>query len=143
MRFSGVDSAISRFERLQQRLDDSEVPLSQSGDALKGSIEKNFDASGRPTWPRLAASTLAARRRRGTGDTPLVERGDLKGSIHAVLHGDSIEVGTDKIQARRLNFGYLGGVGRGHSRTPARPFVMFQDEDKDAVANLFSRHYKS
>jgi phage gpG-like protein len=57
------------------------------------------------------------------------------------LRTDGVEVGTNMVQAKRQHFGYPGGTGRGRSKTPARPYMMFQNEDQDAIGTIFSRHY--
>ena len=145
MRFTGIDKIFARTERLQERIDDAKPAFEEAGEYFRSSIDRNFAASGRPQrWQKLAASTLAGRRRRGnSSERPLEDTGDMRAGIQAIVGSDHLEAGSDAVQARRQQHGWPGGKGRGHSRTPARPFVMIQSEDQDAVAELFSRHYRS
>ena len=145
MRFTGIEKVFNRTERLQERIDDSRPAFEEAGEYFKGSIDRNFEASGRPRrWQKLAASTLAGRRRRGnSSERPLEDTGKMRAGIQAIVKSDSLEAGSDAVQARRQQHGWPGGKGRGNSRTPARPFVMIQTEDQDAVTELFSRHYRS
>ena len=53
---------------------------------------------------------------------------------------DGVAVGTNVIYGPRQHFGYPGGSGRGRSKTPARPFLMFQDEDIRDIGEIFKRH---
>lgn len=145
MKFTGTDQVFSRMSRLMNRLDNPELPLKDAGEYLRESVDTNFEVSGRPRrWRALAASTLRARRRRGnSSDKILVDTGAMREGIETVMHGDSVEVGSNAVQARRLHWGYPGGAGRGHSKTPARPFVLIQSWDVDAAGEIFSRHYRS
>lgn len=113
---------------------------------MLGSIEKTFRAQGRPKkWQPLSAKTLARRRRgRGKGGAQiLIDKGLLKNAHSYRLTSDASEIGTNKVQAPRQHFGYPGGKGRGRSKTPARPWLMFQTEDVREIAEIFSRHYRS
>ena len=120
--------------------------MKAGGVYMLGSVERNFKASGRPKkWEKLADSTIAARRTgKGKGGIKiLVDTAAMKNSMSMRVRSTETEVGTNAVQAKRQHFGYPGGTGRGHSKTPARPFVMFQDEDYDAIGQIFSRHVRS
>ena len=142
----GLDRLMNRVARLKGDIKQVEKPMKAAGTYMIGSIQKNFAASGRPKkWQRLAASTVR-QRRRGSGGKggvkPLMDTGQLRNSHSMKLRRDGVEVGTNMVQAKRQHFGYPGGTGRGRSKTPARPFVMFQDEDADAIGQLFVRHLR-
>lgn len=110
---------------------------------MVGSIEKNFREQGGPVkWKGLAASTLSRRRRgRGRGGPQiLIDTARLKNSIGYRLVNAGVEIGTNVVYAPRQHFGYPGGKGRGHSRTPARPFLMVQPEDVKEIGEIFKRH---
>ena len=139
----GVEQLFNRILIIETAAKDLEPAFKASGVYMLGSIERNFQEQGRPKkWQALAPATLAKRRRgEGQGGAQiLIDRGDLKNSNSTRLSGNSLEVGTNKDQAARLHFGYPGGKGRGHSKTPARPFLLFQDEDVDAIETIFNRH---
>lgn len=123
-----------------------EKPLKASGAYMLGSIEKNFQAQGRPKrWDPLSPRTLAGRRkgrRKKGGPKILIDTARLKNSMSVKLvEGPGALVGTNVKYARRQHAGYDSEQkGRGHSKTPARAFMMFQDEDHDAIGRIFSRH---
>jgi phage gpG-like protein len=103
----------------------------------------NFRAQGRPArWPGLAAAIISRRRRgKGRGGPQiLVDTARLKNSIGYRLVSEGVEVGTNVKYARRQHFGFPGGTGPGHSKTPVRPFLLVQDEDIEAIAGIFRRH---
>lgn len=142
----GLDRVLKRVNRLSNNISrDIERPLKASGVYMVGSIQRNFQAQGRPTkWKPLSAKTLARRRKgRGKGKGQiLIDRGRLKNSHSMRLVKDGVQVGTNVVYAPRQHFGYSSSKkGRGHAKTPARPFVMFQaPEDFDAIGRIFTRH---
>lgn len=145
----GIEEVLNRFVRLEAAFNNMEKPLKASGVYMLGSIERTFKAQGRPKkWQKLAKSTLAQRRKgKGKGGAQiLVNEGLLKGSVTTQdamkTTSNSMNIGTNKVQAARMHFGYPGGPGRGHSKTPARPFLIFQSEDRDAILTLFNRHFE-
>ena len=138
MRFIGRNHVFARVERLQARLDDPTPPMQEAAALLRKSIDANFDAQGRPTrWTGLSASTLAARRRRGnTGTKILEDTGAMRSGVQTIMQGNSFEIGSNAVQARRMHHGWPG-------HTTARPWVMFQTEDIETTGNIFSRYYRS
>ena len=143
MPLEGLERVLNRTARLKRDIRQVERPMKAAGVYMIGSVVKNFNAGGRPKkWTRLAASTVL-RRRKGKGKggmKPLVDSGQLRNSSSMRLRMAGVEVGTNMVQAKRQHFGYPGGSGRGRSKTPARPYMMFQDDDSDAIAVIFSRH---
>ncbi len=143
----GIEEVLNRFARLQAKIDNLEHPLKASGVYMTGSIERNFKAQGRPAkWRGLADSTLAARRTgKGSGGAQiLIDTAALKSSVTSDFETSSstMSIGTNMVQAKRMHFGYPEGEGRGHSETPARPFLLFQDEDADAILKIFNKHFE-
>lgn len=139
----GFERLLRRVGKLENDVRDTDRPLKAAGVYMLGSIERNFQAQGRPDkWTALNESTLARRRKgRGKGRSQiLIDTAHLKNSTAMRLTGDGVEIGTNVIYAPRQHFGYEGGEGRGQAETPARPFLMFQDEDIDAIGNIFRRH---
>jgi phage virion morphogenesis protein len=142
----GIEEVLNRFAKLMAAAENLELPLKASGVYMLGSIEKNFRAQGRPKkWQALAQSTLARRKEgKGPGGAQiLINDGLLKGSVTSEYQTTSstMNIGTNKVQAARMHFGYPGGTGRGHAKTPARPYLMFQNEDADAIQKIFNRHF--
>lgn len=94
------------------------------------SIDQNFDAEGRPNkWKSLAESTIKLRRhgkKKKLGTKILQNTGMLKNSIDAIREGDKILIST------KTDYGKYHQEGKG---VPARPFLMFQDEDITKITN--------
>lgn len=145
----GIEAVLNRFLIIEAAASNLEPAMKASGVYMLGSVERNFKAQGRPQkWQALAPSTLA-RRRKGPGKGGaqiLINEGLLKGSVTTAdaiqTSSGSMVIGTNKVQAARMHFGYPGGPGRGHAKTPARPFLLFQDEDVEAIETIFNRHLK-
>jgi phage gpG-like protein len=149
----GLQNLIRRIHQLKSDMRNTERALAAAGAYMLGSIEKNFREQGRPIkWQGLAASTLAARAKRGsrrrkanrpTGSPQiLIDTARLKNSIafKVVGGGVGVEIGTNVKYAKRQQFGYPKGEGRGHSATPARAFLLVQPEDVDVIGSFFKRH---
>lgn len=139
----GLGRLLGRVRRLAADARNTERPRRAAGEVLRRSAEQNFRAQGRPQrWQGLADSTLSRRRRgRGRGGPQiLIDTARLKNSISYRLVSEGVEVGTNVVYAPRQHFGFPGGPGRGHSRTPARPFLVVQDEDIETIAGIFRRH---
>jgi len=144
MALEGIERVLNRSGRLKRDIKHVERPMKAAGTYMVGSIVRNFNSSGRPKkWQKLAESTIAGRRKgKGKGGLKiLIDKGQLRNSHSIRLRGDGVEIGTNMVQAKRQHFGYPGGTGRGRAKTPARPFVMYQDEDPDAIGKIFSRHF--
>jgi len=143
----GLDRLFRRVGRLSNKISrETEKPLKAGAVYMLGSIERNFKAGGRPKkWKKLADSTVRQRRKgKGKGGIkPLVDTARMKNSMSTRIRRTEAEVGTNVVQAKRQHFGYPGGSGRGHSKTPARPYMMFQREDTDAIGKIFSKHVTS
>lgn len=149
----GLQDILRRIHQLQSDTRNTERAMAAAGAYMLGSIEKNFRAQGRPAkWQGLAAATLATRARRNSrrrkanrqSGSPqiLIDTARLKNSIafKVIGGGVGVEVGTNVKYAKRHQFGYPGGEGRGRSRTPARPFLLIQKEDVDFIGGLFKKH---
>jgi phage gpG-like protein len=104
----------------------------------------------------------------GRGARILIDNARLKNSMGSKVDGDAVAVGTNVVYAARQNFGYGGQGGsatqsspgirrrpglklgfrheekgkgrRGQARTPARPFLVIQPQDIDAIAGIFQKH---
>jgi phage gpG-like protein len=159
----GLSNLIRRIHQLKSDTRHTERAMAEAGAYMLGSIEEDFRSQGRPQkWQALAASTLAARRglrRAGKGRARdkqgryakktsggaqiLIDTAKMKNQIafKVIGGGAGVEIGLNAKQARRQQFGYPKGEGRGHSPTPARPFLLFQREDLDYIGGtIFRRH---
>jgi len=100
------------------------------GELMVSSILRNFAASGRPEkWKPLAAA-----RKRGSAAAakPLIDTGKLRGSITAQANNREVRIGTNVVYAATHQFG-SGAI-------PARPFVLFQDDDEDDIGEIITEH---
>lgn len=148
----GIEEVLNRFARLAAAANNLEKPIRAAGVYMLGSIERNFRAQGRPEkWKSLSSATLAARRRGRDNEGGkrkaqiLIDTARMKNSVTTgdalKVTGGGFSIGTNVIYAPRQHFGYPGGSGRGRSKTPARPFLLFQTEDADAIGKIFNRHF--
>ena len=140
----GLNALIRRISQLATDTKHVERPLKAAGAYMLGSIEKNFRAQGRPRkWKELAPSTIRGRRRgKGRGSPRiLIDKARMKNQISfRVISEPGVEIGLNAVQAARQHFGFPQGSGPGHAATPARPFLMFQQEDISEIQNIFKRH---
>jgi len=141
----GLGKLLSRIGQMATDTKRVERPLKAAGVYIVGSINKNFQQQGRPKrWTPLAPGTLAARRKgKGRGGPKiLIDKATMKNQVAFKVHSKGVEAGLNAVQARRLHFGYPGGSGPGHSKTPARPFVMLQQpEDIDYIGDKIFRNH--
>lgn len=140
----GLRQLLNRVAQLATDTRHVERAMKSAGVYLVSSIEKNFQQQGRPKrWSPLAPATIAGRRKgRGRGGPRiLINTAKMKNQVDFKVHSKGVEVGLNAVQAARQHFGYPGGSGRGHSRTPARLFLLLQDpEDIRAIGDIFRRH---
>ncbi len=139
----GLERVINRIRKLATDVRHVERPLKATGAYMLGSIERNFQAQGRPQkWESLATSTIRGRRRgKGRGSPRiLIDTAAMKNAVAYRVHTEGVEIGLNKVQAKRQHFGFPGGPGPGHAHTPARPFLLFQQEDLERIPKFFLRH---
>lgn len=135
-------------------------PLRRIAVIMQASVSRNFQAGGRPEpWQRLRPNTLAGRQR--GGNQPLQDTGALQKSVQQrIFYPDNVVVYSEHDVAPYHQFGtrpYIirprqpGGLlrfpvaGSGgqksfrsarevrHPGLPARPFIVWQDEDVSLV----------
>lgn len=141
----GLRLLLNRIQEMERDVRDADRALAVAGEYVVGSIQRNFQQEGRPQrWPGLAASTIAGRRRgKGRGGIKILQdTRRLGGGIHKQVVGGGVKIATSPLPyARRQQEGYPGGKGRGHSKTPARKYLMLQvPEDVNEIGNIFRRH---
>lgn len=140
---------LARLQGMEARGGNLTGVMQDFGGYMTGSIQKNFDAEGRPTrWQPLSLATLLgwAGGRKGSftkkgnwskkGQTALAGRkiltdtARLRNSINYAAGARGLTLGTNVIYAAIHQFG--GQAGRGRKVfIPARPYLLFQDEDVD------------
>jgi len=130
--FSPVAQVFSQLEKVPDDLSD---PMDEIGQVLAFSAQENIrqsvDVEGNPLQP-LAEST---RVKRGDDARPLLDHGNLRDSYTHVFDHNSVEVGSDAIQAALMHFG--GKAGRNHAvQIPARPVLGISADDEDEIVNI-------
>jgi phage gpG-like protein len=137
----GLEQVIGRVRELRERAANPAAPLKASADYMLASVDQNFAAGGRPErWEPHSEATRA----RLVGPQRLLERsGTLRSGFRPTLGPRGWSIGNEPARAYwpRQQFGYEGGGGRGQSRTPARPFLLYQPEDTGAVAATFADYF--
>lgn len=155
-----IDSKSSRnlenlFIKMETNIKKPIVALKQIGAYMLGSINKNFENQGRPTkWAPLAPSTIAGRRNKNKASIKILQdTGYLKNSITYDATDDEVKIGTNVIYGKTHQFGAdiktrsssRKVSTKSHKKTstkkpyihiPARPFLLFQNEDKDAIREI-------
>lgn len=125
--------ALRLLERVERRLGSMQPGMEAIGETVLASIQRNFEAGGRPAkWPALADSTIRQRIRRGNWPGQILVRKGVSGGLLGSLSYDAaprhVLISANKEYAAIHHFG--GKAGRGRKTTiPARPYMMIQDED--------------
>jgi len=142
---------LARLQGMEERGGNLSGVFRNFGEYMKGSIDKNFAAGGRPVkWQPLKILSLLSwsygfkkggthRTKKGgptkagraalAGRLPLTASGVLRRSIHYAAESRAITIAAGPSDYAAIHqFG--GKAGRGRKVTiPARPYLMFQDED--------------
>lgn len=136
----GIQAA--RMEKFGMDIRSFREPLKRSiQQVLAPSFRKNFDMEGRPDpWAPLAEFTVDQRGNTG----PILNRsGVLKRTIQQLniwtidTQKAAILDLPQKIWYGKLHQGGYKGTGAATFTFPARPFVLIQDEDYDAIEAVF------
>lgn len=137
------DQAIrDRLKKIEAATGNLQPVLKNAGEVMKSSVEQNFEVGGRPKWRPLAESTVNRKGHR----RPLIDRGFLKQVTLKVTRNQAV-LGTQpntSDYAARQHFGWNGAGSRagGKVKTPARPFMVLQDADKEEILEMLDRHIK-
>jgi phage gpG-like protein len=140
---------------VKRDLDALGVDIRSFNEPLKRSIQQvlipsfraNFDAQGRPAWAPYADTTIEFHQMLGIdmSKSLLVKTGALKRAAQQLnLWTITKESATFTSLPQGVWYGNIhqtggkGGKGAG-GVIPARPFIMFQDEDGDKIAEVFAK----
>ena len=157
----GLEDLIVRTNR---RMENTQPILKIIGQYMLGSIDRNFEMQGRPSrWTPLAPSTIAGRRNKNKKSIKILQdTGLLRGSITYKADKNTLAVGTNVHYAPYHQFGakipamtivprrakalrfmigdkvvYATKVKQKAKIIPARPFLLFQEEDKEIIGDIF------
>lgn len=139
----GMEQVTAYISGFKEKAADLTVPMKQAAILMMGSVQKNFDASGRPiSWIPLKASTLKEKMRKGYSPKPLIRTGGLRQSFATSVGRMEMSIGTSIVYGRIHQKG--GRAGRNQSATiPARPYLVFQRDDLDKIRDLVVKHLTS
>lgn len=132
----GINAA--RFDKLGKDIRSFRVPLKRAvKEVMVPSIRANFDAEGRPTpWAPLSAYTLTRKIANGQGTKILYATGALK-RVASQINMWTITTEEAIIQDLPDKVWYGKVHQSGNKKIPARPFLIIQDEDSDAIVQIF------
>lgn len=144
-------NVLAGLRKMKAVADDLGPVLANIGAELESSTVKRFVTNVAPDgvpWPR-SARALA------TGRPTLVQFGDLRDSIHYVVDGDAVEVGSNLVYAgihqmggtitakgKALAFTLFNGAFV-HTKSvtiPARPYLGMSSNDNAAVLDIVGEH---
>lgn len=153
--FRGIEDVTRSLFHAERRLDDFKVPLERCGIEMYKSIDKNFQAQGRPqAWVPHAPLT---RKLRGGGGKILQDSGKLRQSVTAkgasgskyklsknrLIIGSNLKArGSGRLLGEIQQYGQPAGVHKVFGKPskhgmPARPFMMIQPEDEERFEKIF------
>ena len=116
----------ARLNRIKTKLAQLRNMYAEIGEAVVASVHTNFDVGGRPVkWK-------PSRRALRTNGMTLVDTRRLRNSFGYQATPTDVTIGTNVEYAPKHHFG-LDGM-------PARPFLMFQNDDREEIRDIVSRH---
>lgn len=123
----------SKLGRNARKLDPA---MNSIKNLVQSSVEQNFQDEGRPTaWQMLEEATQRARARINKWPGPILQvSGQLASSINTRVERNIVIVGSDKPYARAMD------QGSRKQNIPARPFLLFQDEDVEEAEDILLEH---
>jgi phage gpG-like protein len=105
-------SAVEMFAEISKEMDHIKHHCLEEGAKILQEEAKRELGQYQPGWPQLKPETIA---RKATGDSPLLETGDLRDSIERDVQQDAAYVGSNNKKAVWHELGT--------SRIPPRPFL--------------------
>jgi phage gpG-like protein len=153
-KIKGIRELDDTLRGIIRGVDDFKEPLKQAGVYMYQSIDKNFQAQGRPSkWKKHHPLTTKLR----GGGRILEDTGRLKASITSRGSGSKYQLSNSKlvigsnlkargssrtlldIQQNGIPAGANKVFGRkGSGGIPARPVLMIQDEDTEKIEQIFA-----
>ena len=139
-----ADSAIRGFRDLGRRLKHPRPALKRIGQYVAGLSKQAFRDSRDPEthqrWASLSDVTLALRK--GSSSQILVNSSDLKQSIHYLITGKKVTIGSPKVYAAMQHF---GGTTSPRSmipgkKIPARPILGIDRRGETQIMKIVDRY---
>ena len=137
----GMEAVIANLQGIEQRAGNIRPALLGIGEILTEGAKQRFasatDPDGQP-WVKNRDVTLAHK----NGTLPLTNEGNLADSIHYQMIGDnSVEVGSDKVQAAMMQFGGTKAEFPNlWGDIPARPYLGFSEAENVEIMDLLGNY---
>ena len=135
------------FDKMSLDIRSFKEPLKRSvQQVIIPSIRKNFESGGRPRWAPLVTDTETIREYYGFSSGPplirsgLLQRAATQLNIWTIDTQQAYVNDLSAAQGGRVWYGVLqqnGFVGGYGAKTPARPFLMIQEEDTVEIEEVF------
>lgn len=138
---TGVRAWVSRINQFEDRAENLTRPFGEFAEYMSRSIERNFEAEGRPKWAGLSPAYGAWKRKHFPGRKLLVLTGRLKRQATS----RAAWVATPKTLRFRPDAPVPGGYDlfslhqEGTSKMPARVVLRLQDRDKGEFTKIMRR----
>lgn len=116
---SDLLGVLAEYEDAAENLSE---PMAIIAESLVARVNDKFESGG-PGWQRLAASTIAGRRKQGRGAQILKDTGRLAGSIEPQSGSDYAEASTD------VEYAVYHVSDAPRTKIPKRDFLDVLDDD--------------
>lgn len=127
-----ADVSIS-LGRAVGRMSDLTPAMKRASVLMIGSVNQNFQRSGRPVpWRPLSPAYLKRKVAQGYSPKPLIRTGLLRASIAEKVSRTGFRVGTSVPYAKYHQLGT--------SSIPARPYLVFQRQDIEVINQVVLDH---
>ncbi|MBI4822655.1 MAG: phage virion morphogenesis protein [Nitrospirae bacterium] len=131
--------AMAALGSIKERIKDMSPAMQRVASIMQSSVEKNFDAEGRPKWHPLHPLTIRDRMRQGYWPGKILHRtGALRASIAQYFDSRRAGVGTNLKYAAVHQYGELTSIKGRRALIPARPFLKLTDEEMGEITNVIN-----
>ena len=130
---TGIADVKVRLGKAIDRMADLTPAMKRASILMMGSINQNFQQSGRPMpWAPLAYSTIKEKMRKGYSPKPLIRTGLLRASMAQNISTKGFRIGTAVPYAKYHQLGT--------KNIPARPYLVFQTQDIERINKVVTDH---
>lgn len=137
----GDKKLMRNLKKLQRQTSNLRPMFKKIGIYMMGSINRVFQAEGKPKWIDIVESTKKARTRKGKYPGKILQvSGRLKGSIVYKAGNRDVAIGTSVPYASFLQS--VKGEKMATRHIPSRPFLQWLDEDIQVVHRIFEDYLK-
>ena len=132
---TGMADVTVKLKKAVDKMSDLTPAMKRASALMLGSVNQNFQQSGRPApWRPLSPAYLKRKVAQGYSAKPLIKTGLLRASIAQKVSTKGFRVGTSVPYARYHQLG-TGTI-------PARRFLVFQKQDIETINQVVIDHLK-